>query len=386
MKNLNRRPVNPIQILISRMINEGIEHDKWPEEALKPFNNSQFAIFYATMDITPQTSAANTGPLASVALPAYNAATTIAATIESILQQDYENFELIIINDGSTDNTDQIIRSFADERIVYRSRENRGIVATLNECIERSRGEFILRMDSDDIALPHRFHMQIERMKQDPSLGILGGQAIAIDETDAELGVSRKPVLSATINAYAKYACPVLHPTYCVRRTVYEKLKGYRSLPSEDYDFLLRAIEADIRIENLSDPLIKYRLTLMGISSSNPYRMLVATRLHQRFHAVRQRGRPEQGLVEAFDGLNRQNNPWASRLLRIRQSLICTMSVRRGIKQFGLRTAILFLSLLHPAIAGSSYRLWRASALLRQEQSHATENACSSSSELSPKT
>ena len=119
----------------------------------------------------------------SIIMPAYNAEKYIREAIESILNQTYTDFEFIIINDGSTDKTKEIIKSYSDPRIVYmENEENSGIVVTLNKGLKCAQGEYIARMDSDDISLPDRFEKQIAYMDKHKDVGVLGTSIIIFGE------------------------------------------------------------------------------------------------------------------------------------------------------------------------------------------------------------
>jgi|GEM_PF-2066934 len=308
-----------------------------------------------------------TTPLASVILPAYNASATIAETIQSVLAQDFEDFELIVINDGSTDETDNLIRSFSDHRIVYQNRSHHGLVNTLNHGIATSRGKFILRIDADDVAYRKRFSKQIAYLEQNPSVGILGTQAVAIDMSGEQIGIGRKPLGWQAVINYSRFACPVLHPTYCVRREVFIKLNGYRDLPSEDYDFLLRALEMGVQIENLPEPLIKYRVSGEGISSGNPEKMEIATRLLQKMHRNRLLGEDEQPTLDRLLALERKTSPWFRRVIGLRNRLIEESKRRNGLRGILVECEIAAISLLHPAVLRSSYRLYQARKYLPRE-------------------
>ena len=118
-----------------------------------------------------------TSPRISVLMPAYNSEQYVAESIESILNQTFTDFEFIIINDGSTDNTAKIIDEYAkrDERIKFvNNSKNKGLIGVLNEGLNLARGEYIARMDSDDISLPTRFERQIAYMELHPKCGVLG--------------------------------------------------------------------------------------------------------------------------------------------------------------------------------------------------------------------
>ncbi|EMQ5464458.1 glycosyltransferase family 2 protein, partial [Campylobacter coli] len=124
-------------------------------------------------------------PLVTVIMPAFNRENYISFAIESILNQDYLNFEFIIIDDCSTDATYNIIQEYAkrDQRIiVLRNKKNKGIVYSLNRCLERSRGKYIARMDDDDISLPERIEKQVNVMEKDISIVVAGTYFKPMDE------------------------------------------------------------------------------------------------------------------------------------------------------------------------------------------------------------
>ncbi len=120
-------------------------------------------------------SAISYQPLVSVVMPVYNAASTVKQAIQSILYQTYTHFEFIIVNDGSTDNSLELINGFTDQRIkVIHFAKNQGIVAALNKGVAEAKGDFIARMDADDESLPERFQYQLDYMRQHPEIGVCG--------------------------------------------------------------------------------------------------------------------------------------------------------------------------------------------------------------------
>src|SRR5215204_4839876 len=128
-------------------------------------------------------------PAVSVVLPAYNCEKYIAKAIESVLRQTFTDFEFIIINDGSSDRTEEIIRSFSDPRILYQvNKINKGLVYTLNKGIDNAKGRYIARMDGDDIALPERFEKQFEYLQLNKEVDILATVVILIDENEIVSG------------------------------------------------------------------------------------------------------------------------------------------------------------------------------------------------------
>ena len=125
----------------------------------------------------------------SVVMPVFNAARFVAEAVESVLGQSFGDFELIAIDDGSTDGSGEILDRYAgkDCRIKVRRRENRGIVASRNEGLEMTSGELIAVLDSDDVAMPDRFALQVEFLGKHPECVAVGGAALVIDATSAPI-------------------------------------------------------------------------------------------------------------------------------------------------------------------------------------------------------
>lgn len=209
-------------------------------------------------------------PSISVVMPVYNAETFVREAVESILTQTFTDFELIAVNDGSTDGSLMILKEIAsrDQRIVLLDRPHQGIVAALNAGIECARGEFIARMDADDVAMPERFALQYRRMIAEPKLGVLGSFARIIDKTGKVMRILVYPVTPKETARYLEYASPVAHPTVMIRKEALTKVKGYRAVVSyaEDYDLWLRISEIGYSIANLPMPLLNYRMHGMNVS------------------------------------------------------------------------------------------------------------------------
>lgn len=210
-------------------------------------------------------------PVISVVLPVFNGEAFIRKSVESILSQTFTDFELIIINDGSTDNSSEILRKLSanDPRIILIERSNAGLVYSLNEGIEKARGEFIARMDADDIAMPERFELQLSKMIGDPNLAVLGSFTRIIDKEGSVVGLGRYPVTPAETEWFLQHGSPLAHPTVLMRKHVLLELGGYRKVFShcEDYDLWLRINEMGWGIANLSKPLLNYRVHGANISA-----------------------------------------------------------------------------------------------------------------------
>jgi glycosyltransferase involved in cell wall biosynthesis len=200
--------------------------------------------------------------LVTVLIPAYNVEKWIRLSVESILQQSYKYFEILIINDGSTDQTSFVLDEIAllDDRIrVLHNINNMGIVATLNRGLLEARGDYIARMDADDIAESSRLEKQLKFLKNHPDYALVGSQMVSMDENGIEYGVTRCPVLYENAQKIIRYSSPVAHIWLC-HRDIYTKLGGYRELaPAEDYDFLLRMDTFGLKYGNHPEVLMKIR-------------------------------------------------------------------------------------------------------------------------------
>lgn len=196
-------------------------------------------------------------PKISVVMPAYNSEQYIAEAIESILNQTFSDFEFIIINDGSTDGTADIVKSYNDKRIKFvDNSENRGIVAVLNQGLSMARGEYIARMDSDDISHKNRFEKQIAYMDSHMECGVLS-TAYHMFGTKERVVVHPKYV--GLLNLLE--GCYVAHPAVMIRKSVLDKY-DFRYLQefkhAEDYELWSR-MALVTEIHNLSDVLLEYR-------------------------------------------------------------------------------------------------------------------------------
>jgi glycosyltransferase involved in cell wall biosynthesis len=218
----------------------------------------------------------NKRPAISVIMPVHNGASTLIEAVNSILQQTFTDFELIAVDDGSTDQSLPILRKFAaqDGRVRVISRANTGIAGALNDAIDQSTGEFLARMDSDDISLPLRFERQIAYMQQNPTCVLLGSRVMLIEpfgiplyETNHE---TENDKISSELLRGVGWA--VVHPVAMMRADAVRKAGGYRAdrVPIEDLDLFLRLSEIGT-IHNLPELLLHYR---QHLESTN----------HKRFH------------------------------------------------------------------------------------------------------
>jgi len=152
-------------------------------------------------------------PLISVVLSVYNAEKYLVEAIKSILNQTFKDFEFIIINDGSTDKSLEIIESYQkeDERIILISRENKGLIASLNEGIEKAKGKYIVRMDADDISLSTRFEEQVKIMEENQNIGLCGTSVIVFGN-NIKNDVWKLSKDDKTIKTELLFSSPLFHP------------------------------------------------------------------------------------------------------------------------------------------------------------------------------
>lgn len=214
-----------------------------------------------------------TGSAISVIMSVYNGAPHIHASVQSILQQNFTDFELLILNDGSTDSSSEILNALAsgDSRIRLIERENRGLVASLNELIAAAKSPLLARMDSDDIAMPDRLGLQFAYLKANPQIGILGSNTHDLDENGFLQRADEKyPLSPQDARLSLRDGPPVCHPSVMMRTDIIRALGGYRAAfrHAEDYDLWLRAsLVTDI--SNLPQRLLLYRRSPQQISQKH---------------------------------------------------------------------------------------------------------------------
>ncbi|GHT15430.1 glycosyl transferase [Bacteroidia bacterium] len=194
----------------------------------------------------------------SIVMPVYNADAYLAESIQSILNQTLVDFELIIIDDGSTDNTTQIVRSFSDIRIVLLRNEH-DFIGSLNLGIKQAKGKYIARMDADDAMLPNRLQVQYDFMEQNQTIDVCGSWAEIFGDGD---GLLRTPIEHKQIVAIMLLYNPMIHPSVIMRRSVLKYLrKPYkRDYPAaEDYKLWIDLAGKGARFANIPQVLLRYR-------------------------------------------------------------------------------------------------------------------------------
>ncbi|KKT37083.1 MAG: WbfO protein [Parcubacteria group bacterium GW2011_GWA1_44_13] len=205
----------------------------------------------------------------------YNGEKYLTQAIESILSQTYTDFEFIIINDGSTDKSLEILNKFKKEnaRIRIISRENKGLIYSLNEGVRNARGEYIARMDADDISLSQRFEKQFKYMKEN-DLAVCGTWAEGIDNLGNKIKEMDYPPSANKIKIFTLLHNPFIHPSVMFRKDVFEKVGGYRKIYNlaEDHELWTRMIFT-YKADNVPEKLLKYRLHDGQITRRNNFAM-----------------------------------------------------------------------------------------------------------------
>lgn len=190
----------------------------------------------------------------------YNGMSYLKEAVESILNQTYKNFEFIIVDDASTDGTWRYLTGLHDRRIkLMKNKKNLGLAKSLNKALRRAQGDYIARMDADDISLPRRFDIQVTYFENNPQIDICGAFVKLINDEGDVIGNVVKPTSDTEIKKMNKWIPGLIHPTWLVRREVFERLKGYdpRYDMVEDYEFLLRA--KNFKMANIDKILLLWR-------------------------------------------------------------------------------------------------------------------------------
>ena len=199
-------------------------------------------------------------PKISVIMSVYNGLPFLKEAVKSILYQTYKNFEFIIVDDASSDKSWEYLRNLKDQRIkLIQNKKNLGLAASLNIALHQAKGDFIARMDADDISMPQRLKTQLASMLKNPSKDICGSWAKLINDTGEIINIVQKPTQDIKIKKMNQWTPALIHPTWFAKREVFDKLEGYNPDYDmvEDYDFLIRAKK--FKMANINKVLLLWR-------------------------------------------------------------------------------------------------------------------------------
>lgn len=307
-------------------------------------------------------------PSVSVAMSAYNCAPYLAQAIESILAQSFTDFEFLILNDGSHDDSAAIIDRYAarDSRIRAIHRENRGLIASLNELIAESRAPLIARMDGDDIALPDRFAKQVTFLDSHPDHGVVGTWTRDIDGdgNPYRLNGMDHPTSHEEFMARIGHGSLLCHPATIFRKAVVEQVGGYHAAfrHCEDLDLWLRLTDVT-RLCSLPERLLLYRHTDSQVSSRHAVEQQVNAAVSIIAWHERQAGRPDPTAtldalppIDGLDALFGRDGIANEVVMRVTPSLLYSRAA--------LTTTGLDIIARHLRAGGERSGLWRTVARL----------------------
>jgi len=252
-------------------------------------------------------------PIASVLIPVFNGKKYLRLAVDSVLRQTFTDFEVLLLDDGSSDGSREIMESFArvDSRCKIHSWPNRGIVATLNAGLEIAAGRYIIRMDSDDICAPERFDKQIQFLEDNPHCVVVGSKVLWIDPAGMPLRIAGELLDHAEIDAENMRGGQVLHhPAVTIRRDALQRSGAYREgfRHAEDLDLFLRLAEIGT-VANLPDLLLFYRQHLNSIGHRYPDQQRAAVR-DAVIEASRRRGLNTEAVLATLNAPSPAQKRW----------------------------------------------------------------------------
>ena len=269
-------------------------------------------------------------PKVSVILPVYNGEEYLQETIDSVLSQDYTDYEFLIINDGSRDASQDIIDKNAkiDSRIVSIKQKNQGLVKTLNKGIDLAKGIYIARIDADDVWLRGKLKEQVKELDQDEDLVLIGGSFDVVDEKGGYIRTFYAPIEDSHIKDALLLYNPFGHAGVVYRKDAVIKAGLYSGDvgPTEDYDLWIKLSRIG-KLKNLARPIFRYRENENGISQTNHEYQLAETRKHAeklwREYATEVKSRRE--IKEMCEKYLNSNDPGFRRIAQKEQYLYdCT--------------------------------------------------------------
>lgn len=226
-------------------------------------------------------------PAVSVLMGVRDGARWLPAAIESVLGQTLTDLELIVVDDGSTDATSELLRAVRDPRLVVERQPASGLTRALNVALDRARGSLLARLDADDAALPDRLARQCAYLHAHPEVGVLGTAARVVDEAGRDVTIIQPPEDDRTIRRALIRRNPFVHSSVMLRRALVTSAGGYDTSFSvaQDYDLWLR-LSAVTRLANLVEPLVIRRLAAGRVTAGRDDDRLRAE-ARARWRAVR---------------------------------------------------------------------------------------------------
>jgi glycosyltransferase involved in cell wall biosynthesis len=299
-------------------------------------------------------------PGISILLAVRNGETFIDAALSSLARQSYKDFEIILVDNGSSDGTSAIIDAWTrrEPRLRAFRYPRIGLAGSLNHAASMASAPLLARLDADDLALPTRLETQARWMRRNPRVGLAGSFANFVNAKGRILGTIRHPVGDADLRRSLRSGCPFVHSSVIMRRSVFEAAGGYREglRVTEDFDLWTRMAEA-AELANIPEVLVAYRVHARSMSSRQPARMAVASACVIAASEARRRCAAEpfqEGIPRLRHALALMNRPRGdfARALRIQL-------MRKQVDMFYLR-------LPFPAVFKQKLRHWAAQTALKR--------------------
>ena len=276
----------------------------------------------------------------SIGIPFYNAQDFLEQAILSVLNQDYKSFELLLIDDGSTDKSLDIAYLFQDERIkVIHDGLNKGLSARLNELVALSKGEYFARMDADDIMFPQRISQQLAYLQQHNEVDVVGSSAVTIDIKNKITGIICYPEHPNNISNVIKHQC-FIHPSIMAKRSWFvQNPYDEGAIRMEDYNLWMRTF-SKYRFYNIAEPLLFYRVS--GLPYLDKYLLSMKgerkelqknKQIIPNYHVVLLKNYLKCGLYMIFSALHLTNFLLQMRSTKLVQSTFCNTHNKFYIKQ-----------------------------------------------------
>lgn len=241
-------------------------------------------------------------PKVSVVMSVCNGEKYLREAIDSILDQTFTDFEFIIINDGSTDGTREILESYSDSRIFLLHQKNVGLTKSLNKGLKMVRGEYIARQDADDISFPNRLERQIAFLDKNPEIAMVGSACVRINHDGKYIDLIKYPTDNESIKTALLKFNPFWHTSILIRKRCLDKVGYYREFFkfTQDYDLWLR-ISEKYKVANIAEPLVKYRFELNSITVNKLEEQLLMRDLARKMALERKEKGTDRFLVKSYE-------------------------------------------------------------------------------------
>lgn len=249
-------------------------------------------------------------PLVSVLIPVYNASNYLEQAVNSILDQTYENLEVLVLDDSSTDNSWEVIKAMEDERIVkFKNQNNQGYLKTCNILFGKCSGNYITFQDADDFSDPRRIELQLNSFKEDHNLGICGTSICRISDNGNVIFEEKKKESHLEIKGSIASVPQFCGAAIMITREVLKEVGGYKEyfdrIGSEDYDWSCRIVEK-FKAKNLTQPLYFYRQHSAAISKEVNPRKMVSSKMVRHFAEQRKKFGKDDLMIEKLDDVKKK--------------------------------------------------------------------------------